>query len=54
MPAQPNIGNLHRLLYIGGGLGLMAAGFFWIEQGWLRYAMPIGGAALLVEGLIGW
>ncbi len=54
MPAQPNIGNLHRFLYLVCGVGLIAAGFFWVEAGWLRYGMPAGGAVLVIEGLIGW
>jgi len=52
--AQPNIGPLHRIIYFFGGLLLMAWGFWWMETDWLRVAMPIGGAILVVQGLIGW
>ena len=51
---QPNIGLLHRMVYFFGGLLLMAVGFSWVEPDWLRVAMPIGGAILVVQGLVGW
>jgi hypothetical protein len=54
MVAQPNLGILARLIYVVAGVGLMAAGFFSVETTWLRVAMPVGGAIVLVEGLIGW
>lgn len=54
LAAQPNIGLLHRMIYFFGGLLLAAAGFNWVEAEWLRIAMPIGGAMLVVQGLIGW
>lgn len=54
MDAQPNIGLLHRMIYVAGGIGLMLGGFHVAEAEWLRIAMPIGGAILLVQGIIGW
>lgn len=54
MTAQPNIGLLHRLIYIALGVGFMWGGFQVVEAAWLRVAMPIGGAILLIQGIIGW
>ncbi len=54
MAAQPNIGLLHRMIYVAAGIGLMMYGFQVDEADWLRVAMPIGGAILLIQGIIGW
>ena len=54
MPVQPNMGGKVRAGYVLAGLGLAAWGFFGVEAAWLRYAMPIGGAILVIEGLIGY
>lgn len=54
MAAQPNIGLLPRMIYVAAGIGLMLFGFHVAEADWLRVAMPIGGAILLIQGLIGW
>ncbi len=53
MAAQPNIGGMHRFVYVVAGIGLIWGGFFGVETPWLRYAMPIGGAILVVQGIIG-
>ncbi|MGH9814927.1 MAG: YgaP family membrane protein [Candidatus Acidiferrales bacterium] len=54
MAAQPNIGMLHRMIYVAAGLGLMWLGFTVVNTAWLRMAMPIGGAILVIQGFIGW
>lgn len=54
MAAQPNIGGMHRFVYVVAGLGLILGGFFGVETPWLRYAMPVGGAILVVQGIVGW
>lgn len=54
MAAQPNIGLLHRMIYIAFGIGFLLYGFQLAEADWLRVAMPIGGAILLIQGIIGW
>ena len=54
MPAQPNIGAMHRLVYVAGGVVLLAWGFFFIDTGWLKWAMPLGGAGMIIEGTIGY
>ncbi len=54
MAAQPNIGLLPRMIYVVAGIGLMLYGFQVAEADWLRVAMPIGGAILLIQGIIGW
>lgn len=52
MSAQPNMGALHRMLYIFGGAGLMYGGFFVTETAWAKVALPILGALMLIEGFI--
>lgn len=54
LAAQPNIGLLHRMIYVAAGLALMWLGFTAVQTPWLRVAMPIGGAILLIQGFIGW
>jgi len=54
MAAQPNLSGIARSVYVVAGLGLMAWGFFGVESAWLRLAAPVGGAILVIEGLIGY
>ncbi len=42
------------MIYVAAGLGLMWLGFTVVSTAWLRVAMPIGGAILLIQGFIGW
>lgn len=42
------------MIYVAAGLALMWLGFTVVNTDWLRVAMPIGGAILLIQGLIGW
>jgi hypothetical protein len=52
--AQPNIGNLHRLVYVAIGIGLMVWGFFFAEPNGAQVLLPVLGAGTLIEGLVGW
>jgi len=53
MAAGVNMGGGQRMFYAVAGVGLMAWGFFGLEGGWTRIAVPILGAIALLEGLIG-
>ncbi|GEM_PF-5573284 len=54
MSVQPNIGNAHRLFYVLMGMASMLAGFFYIDEGWLKVLLPVMGAGAVIEGLVGW
>jgi hypothetical protein len=53
MAVEPNLAGGLRLLYVAVGIGLMAWGFFGAESDWLRIGIPILGAIVLFEGVIG-
>lgn len=53
MPAEPNLSAAARVLYVALGLSLMAWGFWGTDTAWVRLLLPLIGAVLLVEGLIG-
>ena len=53
MSLQPNIGGIHRTLYVLIGVGTMAWGFSMTDAAWAKIALPILGAGALIEGLIG-
>lgn len=53
MSLQPNMGGIHRALYVVIGVGVMAWGFFVTETPWAKIVLPVLGAGALIEGLIG-
>jgi hypothetical protein len=53
MNPPPNLAGLSRLGYIVAGSGLIVWGIFYADPGLLRDAVILIGAAVLVEGLIG-
>lgn len=52
MSLQPNIGGIHRALYVLVGAGMMAWGFSVADAPWAKVVLPILGAGALIEGLI--
>ena len=52
MSLQPNIGGLHRIVYVLVGVSMMAWGFFVTDAAWAKVALPVLGAGALIEGLI--
>lgn len=53
LAAQPNLHGLGRGVYALVGAALILFGFFGVEWDWARYALPVLGGLLLIEGLIG-
>jgi len=53
LPAKPNLNTAARIGYSLAGLALVAMGILRTDADWLRTALGLGGAALIIEGLIG-
>lgn len=54
LATQPNLTGIPRAAYVVVGIVLMAWGFFGVEAGWWRALLPVVGAFVLTEGLIGY
>ena len=53
MAFQQNLGRVARAGYVLMGAGLLLWGFFGTGEHWAKVVLPILGALVLVEGLIG-
>lgn len=54
MPAEPNLTGKWRAIYGLIGLGIAAAGFLWLRGTIWGTLLPIAGAWMVLEALIGW
>ena len=54
MAAEPNIGAMHRTIYVLGGVATALWGVFGADADWARLLAMFAGGALVVEGLIGY
>lgn len=54
MAAQPNIGGMARLLYVGLGAAVASWGLWGADQGWTQWTWLVLGGIVLVLGIFGY